>query len=136
MENASKALIMAGAILIALLIISLSILIFNNFGGAAKEAANMDEQQIKAFNAQLTPYLGNNVSGSQVNTLLQRCLSINIAAQNSGETYKCITVNVNGTERINGTSNTFQRVDTNKKYYTVVGTYDDNGLLTTISITG
>ena len=31
MENASKALIMAGAILVAILIVSLGVLIFNNF---------------------------------------------------------------------------------------------------------
>ena len=36
MENASKALIMAGSILIAILIISLGIVIFNRFGDNAK----------------------------------------------------------------------------------------------------
>ena len=135
MENASKALIIAGAILIAILIISLGIMIFNKFGGVAKEAANMDEQEIRAFNSKITPYLGNNVKGSQVNALLQYCLSNNIAAKNAGETNKYITVTVNGATQINSNSNTFNRVDTSGTYYTVNCTYSDFGLITTITIT-
>ena len=50
MENASKALIMAGAILVAILIVSLGVLIFNNFSKSVKDSANMDEQAIANFN--------------------------------------------------------------------------------------
>ena len=51
MENASKALIMAGAILIAIMIISLGILVFSRMSSSAKSAANMDEQEISNFNS-------------------------------------------------------------------------------------
>ena len=71
MENASKALIIAGAILISIMIVSLGVLIFNKMGNSAKEAANMDEQEIANFNSKLTPYIGQNISGSQVNALIQ-----------------------------------------------------------------
>lgn len=133
MENASKALIMAGAILIAIMIVSLGVLIFNRMGGAAKEAANMDEQEISAFNSKITPYVGNSVAGSQVNALLQYCLSVNMSAKNSGETYKYITIS--GATSLDENSTTFTRVNTSGKYYTVQAIYDENGLITTINIT-
>lgn len=132
MENASKALIIAGAILIAIMIISLGVLIFNKMGGAAKEAANMDEQEIAAFNSKITPYLGTSIAGSQVNALLQYCLSSNMSAKNSGETYKYIKVT--GITSLDENSTTFTRVNTSGKYYNVQGTYDGNGLITEISI--
>ena len=50
MENASKALIIAGAILISILLISLGIVIYNS----AKDAAStdqMDDFQVSAFNS-------------------------------------------------------------------------------------
>ncbi len=135
MENASKALIIAGAILVAIMIISLGVLLFNRMGGAAKDAANMDEQEIAAFNSKITPYLGNSIAGSQVNALLQYCLSSNMSAVNSGETYKYITVtDETGATILDKDSTTFTRVTTGGKYYTVTGTYSSNGLVTTISI--
>lgn len=136
MENASKALLIAGAILIAIMIISLGVFIFSRFGGTAKEMANMDEQEIRSFNSKITPYLGKAVSGSQVNALLQYCLSVNMAANNSGETYKQITVNDGGNATsLATTDTTYNRVETGGKPYTVQGVYDSNGLLTTITIT-
>lgn len=134
MENASKALIIAGSILIAIMIISLGVLVFNNFGGKAKEMANMDEQEIKVFNSKITPYLGNAIKGSQVNALLQYCLSVNMNAKQTGESHKIITVSA-GTSSLNGDSNSFTRVETGTKTYKVQGTYNDGGLLTNISIT-
>lgn len=130
MENASKALIMAGAVLIAIMIISLGILIFSKMGGSAKEMANMDEQEIAAFNSKITPYIGESVSGSQVNALLQYCLSVNMSAKN--ETYKQITVS--GVTSLNPSDTSFTRVETNNKYYKVKATYSDKGLITTITI--
>ena len=55
MENASKALIIAGSILVAILIVSLGVMVFNRFSGTAKEMANMNEQEISAFNSKIQP---------------------------------------------------------------------------------
>lgn len=132
MENASKALIIAGSILVAIMIVSLGILVFNNMGNSAKNMANMDKQEITAFNSKITPYLGEAVSGSQVNALLQYCLSINMNSNNSGETHKCITVT--GVTILEPSSSSYTRVATNGKYYKVEGTYDSNGLITNIKI--
>ena len=135
MENASKALIMAGAILIAIMIISLSIFIFNNFGNMAKERANMDKEEIQAFNAKITPYLGT-ISGSQVNALLQYCLSVDISAMqtDSGDVNKFITVTYPGGTIDKNNYKTYNRV-TGGSYYDVNGEADNNGLITTITIT-
>ena len=70
MENASKALIIAGAILLAIVIISLGLIVVNNTRGVA-DTANLSEQEVQAFNAKFTPYEGANVSGTRVKTLLQ-----------------------------------------------------------------
>lgn len=92
MENASKALIMAGAILIAIMIISLGILVFSRMSSSAKSAANMDEQEIANFNSKLTPYIGQNVNGSQVNALIQLVISIDNSAVSANDTTKIVSI--------------------------------------------
>lgn len=118
MENASKALIIAGSILIAIMIISLGIYIFKQYSSFAKENADLSEQEISAFNSKITSYLGEGISGSQVNALLQYCLANNMSAQQSGETYKCITVEQNDVELVGKNSDKYTKVETGK-FYTV-----------------
>ena len=76
MENASKALIIAGAILLAIVIISLGLIVINNVRETT-DTTNLTEQEIQSFNAKFIPYEGNNVSGSRVNTLIQQVISTN-----------------------------------------------------------
>ena len=134
MENASKALIIAGSILIAIMIISLGIVIFNRFGNSAKKMANMDKQEIAAFNSKITPYVGNHVSGTQVNTLLQYCLSVNMSAKQSGNTYQAISVD--GATTLDKDSTSYTRVTTGSNVsYIVDAKQDTNGLMTDITIT-
>ena len=143
MENASKALIMAGAILIAILIISLGVYVFNNISSTAKNSANMDKQEISNFNSKITPYLGENVTGTQVNSLIQLVISIdNAAVSSNGNINKKIditfpggSITVNGTtvEGISGT----KRVETGpNKTYEVKETYNNStGLINEIRVT-
>ena len=57
MENASKALIMAGGILIGILIISLGVYLFADFGTTSAEIHKENEQrQLTQFNTQFTVY--------------------------------------------------------------------------------
>lgn len=123
MENASKALIIAGSILIAIMIISLGIYIFKQYSSFAKENADLSEQEISAFNSKITAYLGEGISGSQVNALLQYCLANNMSANSSGETYKYITVSKDSVTLVglnnDGTiMNNYKKVETGK-FYTV-----------------
>lgn len=145
MENASKALIIAGAILVSIMIVSLGVLIFSKMGGSAKDAANMDEQEISSFNSRLTPYIGKNISGSQVNALIQLVISIDNAAKNSGDSTKVVSITYpleagrnNTIEYNNGDVigiNAVKRVKTGSgSYYTVSATYGSNGLINKITV--
>lgn len=59
MENASKALIMAGGVLIGILIISLAVYLFTDFGSiSAQINAQNAQKQIVEFNSKFTSYEG------------------------------------------------------------------------------
>lgn len=67
MENASKALIIAGAILLSILIIGLGMFIYQQAAGAM-DGANLDPQKVSAFNSPFEQYEGT-VSGTQARAL-------------------------------------------------------------------
>ena len=77
MENASKALIIAGAILLAILIISLGILIYNQASSVVNNNA-MSQVELQNFNQQFTQYEGDAVRGSTVRALYQAVLANNV----------------------------------------------------------
>lgn len=59
MENASKALIMAGGILIGILILSLAVYLFADFGKTSAEINEQNAQsQLTQFNSKFTSYEG------------------------------------------------------------------------------
>ena len=75
MENASKALIIAGAILISILIIAIGMGIYNSSKEATSDAtAGMDTHKIDAFNAEWTNYEGT-MSGSQVKAMIRKLIA-------------------------------------------------------------
>lgn len=75
MENASKALIIAGAILLSILIIGLGMYIYQQASGAMS-GANLDPQKANAYNQEFKQYEGT-ISGSNARALYE-----NIAAHN------------------------------------------------------
>ncbi len=83
MENASKALIIAGAILLSILIVSIGMVVFRN----AREAmggSNLSSEQIEAFNGKFTSWIGDSMSSSDVYNLIS-------AVQTSNQTEKAET---------------------------------------------
>ena len=68
MENASKALIIAGAILLSILIIALGMSVYNS-SSSVTDGANMDAQEISAHNSNFISYEGTK-KGSQLSGLL------------------------------------------------------------------
>ena len=73
MENASKALLMAGGILIAIIIIALLVRTFSTINQF--QMSNLSEEEQKkliAFNEQYTKYLNQYVYGSDVKTLMNK----------------------------------------------------------------
>ncbi len=144
MENASKALIISGSILIALLVISLGIVVFNKMKQPAQDMANLDAEQISAFNSKLNPYIGKNISGTQVNALIQTVMSINLKANSDNDAVrrvsiifpaedgKTVTLKKDGTYLNVGTS---KRVITGNKFYSVNVSNKNGGLITEITVT-
>ena len=78
MENASKALIIAGAILISIVLITLGVVILGQ-GQEVVNSSNIDDTAIQSFNQKFTQYEGTNVTGSRVNALLDTVRSHNLA---------------------------------------------------------
>ena len=89
MENASKALIIAGAILLAILIIGLGVFIYNQASNAIGNTG-MDQLAIQQFNGQFESYEGRK-SGSQVKQLLKTVISNNFT--HSDDTSMMVWVN-------------------------------------------
>lgn len=83
MENATKALIIAAAILIAIVLISLGVYVLN-IGQESISGADMTEQEISTFNAKFTAYTGKAVLGSKVNALLTAIQTNNVSEGSDG----------------------------------------------------
>ncbi len=75
MENASKALIIAGAILLAILLISLGIMIFNQ-ASSVVSGTGMTDAEITTFNAKFQKYEGS-IKGSMVKSLINDIIAVN-----------------------------------------------------------
>ena len=82
MENASKALIIAGAILLSILIISLGLMVYNQAKNTIG-SVNLDAQQIEQFNETFLRYEGTAQSAANVNALIQNVISSNQTAINN-----------------------------------------------------
>lgn len=126
MENASKALIIAGAILLAILLISLGILIFNQAQDTVNNSG-MSQAEISAFNNKFLKYEGTQ-KGSVVKSMINEVLSSNADANNSSRKVK-VKGGGNSTETETPTTS---GVDTTKSY-TVTLTYT-NGVVSQITI--
>lgn len=90
MENASKALIIAGAILLSILLISLGIFVFTQAQDTLG-SINLDEQEVLAFNNKFLAYEGT-IRGSQLKQLFNLVDSNNASAKAEGATEKEITI--------------------------------------------
>ena len=78
MENASKALIIAGAILLSILIIGLGMFIFNQAKNATS-GIGLDKEKAQSYNDTFEKYFGDNKSGSDVRTLVDEIRSNDVS---------------------------------------------------------
>lgn len=87
MENASKALIMAGGVLISLMVIGLLVLFYNNLSGMQKIKTDSEtEQQATEFNKQYDVY-ARDVYGSEILSIANKIADYNKReADNKGYT--------------------------------------------------
>lgn len=73
MENASKGLLMAGGVLLAVIIISLFVRTYSSIGQFQKQKLSQEQvQQIEAFNKDYTKYAGQYVYGTEVVTVVNK----------------------------------------------------------------
>lgn len=83
MENSTKALLIAGSVLVAIVIIAIGINILSSTSGVTNQVGDVSNTMATSvFNSQFTPYLGNSVSGTQARSLVQK-----IMASNSNSSY-------------------------------------------------
>lgn len=130
MENASKALIIAGAILLAILLISLGIMVFQQGQDAIKNSG-MSKAEISAFNGQFTKYEGDR-RGSSVKSLIQEVNASNASDTAEGND-RHVTLTNGGTG--NGSEITSTAGISSTSTYTVTVTeYDESGFIKTMTI--
>lgn len=128
MENASKALIIAGAILLSILLISLGIMIFNQAQDTIGNSG-MSKAEIQSFNSQFKKYEGKQ-KGSNVKALVSEVNASN-ASDLAEENGRSITITVDG--KAPGQSG--YSVSSSAQY-NVVCTEDTNtGYISTITVT-
>lgn len=141
MENASKALIIAGAILLSIAIIGIGMFVYQSVSGTIQDAADMSEQEINAYNQTFTTYEGS-IRGSAAKSLCQAVRNHNLnAADDSekvgvfttsqGDDYEAGQTAGTSTSDINKIRNTLQ----SGKTYDVSFGYDPStGLITAVYI--
>ena len=136
MENATKALLIAAAVLVAILIISLGLVVYNMAAESVNNNSSLSAQEIQAFNDQFTQYEGENVRGTRVNSLLKTALNNNITQQQEGNEGKIVKIEaISCTVSINLEEKTMLKADSSKMYKVVVKLDGPGGLVKTIQIT-
>lgn len=94
MENASKALIIAGAILLSILLISLGIMVYQNARNATDDTG-LDAEKVQTFNTRITQYCGSNKTAANMNALID-AISASNGAQSKLNDQHVISVNAGG----------------------------------------
>ena len=104
MENAPKALLMAGGILIALLVIGALLLMFNQLSSYQKTNSDVEKQsQLVEFNNQFIQYTHSNIQGYELLTLINKVIDYNgnDGVANSVDYSKKITLTISGLNTFN-----------------------------------
>ena len=126
MENASKALLIAGAILIAILLIGIGMLVFNGIGGITDQSQQqVDAMEIQMFNSRFSQYAGENISGSNVKALLN-------AVDANNKTYAGDASRQVSVTYLNGTSST---IGANYRYRVECESTGGGGYINVVKIT-
>ena len=132
MENATKALLIAAAVLVAILIISLGLVVFNR-ASETVGSVDMSGQEIQAFNEKFLKYNGDNKRGTEVNALLKTVVNSNLSETTNGNSEKMVTVS--GAATVSADTDVVPTVDASKLYKIEVTQGGTGGLVNTISIT-
>lgn len=143
MENATKALLIAAAVLIAILIISLGLVVYN-MASETIGAVNFSDQEITAFNDKFTQYENEHVRGSEVNAMLKTVLDSNMKSSAEGldssatNHPKFVEVKADGNSGVSlavtATSIGTAKADTSKLYTVTVNRNKTTGFVDEITV--
>ena len=139
MENASKALIIAGSVLLAIMLVALGVTIFNKARGAA-DVSSLDSAEITMFNQKFEKYASDKQLGSNVKTLIS--FAISNASTNKDDPIKLPkVVHTDGTTADSNADDYVSKLGEIRKEISSTHTYKVNvdydtstGLVSTITI--
>ena len=146
MENASKALIIAGAILVSILLIGIGVALISALNAPQEEAmTSITGAAMTMFNQKFEKYAGSSKKGTDIRTLLTDVITNNSATQ-SGRKVTITTTNKIGSVAaittatdVTATISNLRNNITGSKFYTVALTYGTTGAnlgyITSIAIT-
>ena len=121
MENASKALLIAGSVLIAIVLIAVGMRILNSTSGTTDSLeTTMNATEIAMFNNKFIGYAGQNIPASKVRSLV----NTTIASNATSDSIVCITLNNDSNTTTIDLSTVLSWISEDKQYEVVLN-YDD-----------
>lgn len=131
MENATKALIIAGSVLIVIVLISVGVSILSSTKGLENNTQETaDVMETNSFNSRFTGYVGQNLSGSQIKSLCSTVIASN--AKNTAHKVSLSNGTTTGTES-SVISTIASGISANARY-NVSSAYDVEGYIVTLTI--
>lgn len=128
MENATKALIIAGAILVSILLVTMGITLLSNTGALSdRNNQQVDELAIKSFNSKIESAVGEKVMGSSVSEMLD---SLAIEKRHNPD----LVIKVNDAEDADSIDGVKKTIRKTARYKVDIVKKDDQGYITEISV--
>lgn len=143
MENASKALLIAGAVLIVIILISVGMVIVNSSTDVTDQVSDLTSTQAaQTFNNQFSKYAGRQ-KGSSVKTLLETIATSNSVTANTTSRPVSVTItdsvdNTNSLASTNVSSNitaAMANIVNSARYTVSITGQDADGYINAITIT-
>lgn len=123
MENATKALLIAGGVLIAIIILSVMVIMFQKTGNVTKTYdQTISQEEITKFNSNFTKYIGQKLTIHEVVTIS------NFANSNNVRKVKCSIYN----EQSIKDEMDFQKENNKKHVYTINITNGEDGYISEV----
>lgn len=140
MENASKALIIAGAILISIVLVSVGVIVVNSLNpdSAVEE---LTKQEVDSFNSKFNNSIGDNKLGSVAKNLISTVMTNNANTDASNQVSIALTDEVTTTNTVAATadqvtlSSMRNKINTSARYNIVVTQTSNGGRVKEITIT-
>jgi len=129
MDNASKALIIAGAVLIAVMLVSVGVLVYNAaVGSVSGGLVQVKGTEVELFNSAYETYFGENRSTAEAQSLINKVNAFNRTSSDR-------TISLEGTGQKASNNKYSLQTSTKNANYNISDTdWDTNGYITKIKI--